>query len=392
MITKMQHQITPILGFQTMDVLLSALILATLGSFLQIGGTAWDVTSHLLQRPETFFTPSHALLYTGVGLIALIAVLCGTLLILKKELRSKPFAISLKMFIIGSGIALVAGPADFWWHQQFGIDGLLSPTHFTLAMGMLINSLATVLGLTKIEMYFSSKKKKLLIRAALIPAFASLWYTAIWCVHLFSLPFSHGQHFNFNLNPISESIIAIIGLPLISSIMFIAVSKTIGGINRFGYSSAAAIVLIGINLFAGIIPSYKDSPLFLWYILLSYSAVIIADVLLNTPLLLKGEVLKILFTGAIIGSAFYLIDFPWINLTLAYLLFPSHQIVTDLVANTIPYFLMTLPTATFIAIIPGAVIGSLGSLLLFYIQKKRLQIIRKNPLLKLGSGNHGENI
>jgi hypothetical protein len=53
---------------------------------------------------------------------------------------------------------------------------------------------------------------------------------------------------------------------------------------------------------------------------------------------------------------------------------------------------MTLPTATFIAIIPGAVIGSLGSLLLFYIQKKRLQIIRKNPLLKLGSGNHGENI
>jgi hypothetical protein len=303
-----------------MDVLLCTLIIATLGSFLQIGGTAWDVTSHLLQRPESFFTPSHALLYTGVGLIAITSALGGIVLLLNKKLRTKPIAKAFKLFIIGSAIAVVAGPADFLWHQHFGIDGLLSPTHFILATGILINSIAVVIGLSKIESEVSSKRKKLLVIAALIPAFASLWYTTIWCIHLFSLPLSHGQHFNFNLNPIAESMIAIIGIPLISSIMFLIGSKIIGGYSKFGYSSAVAIVLIGMNLFAGIVPSYKDSPLFLWYVLLSYSAVIFADLVLNTTMLFKRLPSKILLTGAIIGSAFYLIDFPWFNLTLSYLL------------------------------------------------------------------------
>ncbi len=379
LLREMQHQNYRILSFQTVDVLLCVLIIATLGSFLQIGGTAWDVTSHLLQRPESFFTPSHALLYTGVGLIAITSALGGILLLLNKEIRTKPIAKALKLFIIGSAIAVVAGPADFLWHQHFGIDGLLSPTHFTLATGVLINSIAVVIGLSKIEGEVSSKRKKLLVTAALIPAFASLWYTAIWCIHLFSLPLSHGQHFNFNLNPIAESMIAIIGIPLISSIMFLIGSKIIGGYNKFGYSSAVAIVLIGMNLFAGIVPSYKDSPLFLWYVLLSYSAVIFADFVLNTPMLFKRLPSKILLAGAIIGSAFYLIDFPWFNLTLSYFLLPSHRVVTDLVANTIPYFVITLPTAAFIAIVPGAVIGSLSSFFLFYRQKNRLQNREEEP-------------
>ena len=375
----MQHQQYRILRFQTVNVLLCALIIATLGSFLQIGGTAWDVTSHLLQRPESFFTPSHALLYTGVSLIAITSALGGILLLLNKELRTKPIAKALKLFVIGSAIAVVAGPADFLWHQQFGIDGLLSPTHFTLATGILINSTAVVIGLLKIGRDVSSKKKKHLVKAALIPAFASLWYTAIWCIHLFSLPLSHGQHFNFNLDPIAESAIAIIGIPLISSIMFLIGSKSVGRINKFGYSSTVGIVLIGMNLFAGIVPSYKDSPLLVWYVLLSYSAVIFADFILNTPLLFKTLSSKVLFTGAIIGSASYIIDFPWFNLTLSHALLPSHQLVTDLVANTIPYFLITLPTAVFIAIIPGAVIGSLSSFLLFYYQKNRLQNQEQEP-------------
>ncbi len=377
--SKMQHQRTRVPNSHLIDVLLCALIIATLGSILQIGGTAWDVTSHLLQRPESFFTPSHTLLYTGVGLIAIASALGGILLLLNKGLRSQSIAKPLKMFIIGSGIAIVAGPADFWWHQQFGIDGLLSPTHFTLATGILINSLAVVLGLSKIRMQISSKKKLLLVNATLVPAFASLWYTAIWCIHLFSLPLSHGQHFNFNLNPIAESIIGIIGIPLISSIMFVLASRTIGGVNKFGYTGAVAIVLIGMNSFAGIVPSYRDLPLFPWYVMLSYSAVILADFILNTPILLKAQPSRILIAGAIIGSSFYLIDFPWNNLTLTYMLLPSHRLVTDLVANTIPYFLDTLPTAVFIAIIPGAVIGSLSSYLLFHYQNNRPQNREEEP-------------
>ncbi|HEU4824414.1 MAG TPA: hypothetical protein VFS97_13400, partial [Nitrososphaeraceae archaeon] len=49
-----------------MNVTLAILIVATSGAFLQIGGGSWDVTSHIMQKPETFFTLSHTVLYIGV--------------------------------------------------------------------------------------------------------------------------------------------------------------------------------------------------------------------------------------------------------------------------------------------------------------------------------------
>ena len=57
------------------ELYLLIFILATLGSIMQISGTSWDVTSHLMFKPETFFTPSHTLLYSGIGLIIIATVL-----------------------------------------------------------------------------------------------------------------------------------------------------------------------------------------------------------------------------------------------------------------------------------------------------------------------------
>jgi hypothetical protein len=356
-----------------MDILLAALILATTGAFLQIGGTSWDVTSHLLQRPESFFTPSHALLYAGVGMLTIAAGTGGTLLSRNKELRTKSFATAFKLLIIGSGIALVAGPADFWWHQTFGVDGLLSPTHLTLATGMLINSVAVVLGFARIIVHFSSKSKKLMIKCALIPAFAAMWLTLIWYVHMFALPLSNGQHFNFNLDPIAETIIAIVALPLICSVVFLTASKTIGNGGKFGAASAVAIVLIGMNVFASIVPSYRAVSFLPWYALIVYPTVIIADLILNTSLLKISEKSKKIIAGAVIGSAFYMIDFPWINLTFTHLLLPTHTFITEHIANTIPYFLITLPITSIMTIIPGAIIGALSSSIFSLYNRKRVQ-------------------
>ena len=370
----MEHQSSPVLRSRTLDPLLTALILATIGAFLQIGGTSWDVTSHLLQRPESFFTPSHTLLYTGVGMVTIAAGIGGTLLLTNKELRAKSFATAFKLFIIGSGIALVAGPADFWWHQTFGVDGLLSPTHLTLATGMLINSVAVVLGLARFIEQFSSKNKKLMIKCALIPAFAAMWLTLIWYVHLFALPLSNGLHFNFNLDPIAETLIAIVALPLIGSIVFLTASKTVGGGGKFGAASAVAIVLIGINVFASIVPSYRAVSFLPWYALIVYPTVIIADLVLNTSLLKKSsEESKMVIAGAIIGAAIYVIDFPWINLTFTHLLLPTHTFITDLIANTIPYFLITLPVVSIMTIIPGAIIGALSTSIFSLYKRKQVQ-------------------
>jgi len=73
-----------------MNITIAILIIGTAGSFLQIGGTSWDITSHIMQEPETFFTPSHTVLYTGVGLLTIAAGLSGFLLLRNNELRKNP--------------------------------------------------------------------------------------------------------------------------------------------------------------------------------------------------------------------------------------------------------------------------------------------------------------
>ena len=48
-------------------------ILTSLGILLVTVGGSWDITNHLLSKPETFFSPPHALMYSGVA-ISLVGV------------------------------------------------------------------------------------------------------------------------------------------------------------------------------------------------------------------------------------------------------------------------------------------------------------------------------
>ena len=42
-------------------------VLASLGILLAAGGGSWDINNHLLNKPETFFAPPHAVLYSGAA-------------------------------------------------------------------------------------------------------------------------------------------------------------------------------------------------------------------------------------------------------------------------------------------------------------------------------------
>ena len=173
--------------YRATKLALLSLTIATAGAFLQIGGTSWDVTSHLMKEPETFFTPSHAVLYTGIGLLTLAAGIGGFVLIRNKEIRRKSFATGFKLLIIGSMVSLAAGPSDFLWHEAFGVDGLLSPPHLALITGMLINSIAVVLGLARIRYTGLTPSKEKIVRLAMIPAFASIMvHDDMVCVYVFS--------------------------------------------------------------------------------------------------------------------------------------------------------------------------------------------------------------
>ena len=215
----------PILSPSTNAIKFSLVVLmvASIGSIMQISGGNWDVTSHLLLTPESFFTPSHALLYTGIGILSLSSIMGGILMLKYRELKKSGLALSFKLLIVGSIISIISGPSDFIWHQTFGVDGFLSPTHLMLITGMLINALAVAIGLIRLNMFVKRGVFYRLARIFTIPALVALWLILISYVYMFALPISDGELFNFNLNPTAESLIALVFLPLINSGMFLFV-------------------------------------------------------------------------------------------------------------------------------------------------------------------------
>jgi hypothetical protein len=359
----LNNRIGSLFRFCPMTVSVSVLILATVGVFIQTEGASWDVMSHLLRRPETFFTPSHTMLYTGVGLLTIAATISVYLLRKNgKEIRIESFSTALKLLIIGSAVSLVAGPSDYLWHQTFGVDGLLSPTHLTLVTGMLINSIAVVLGLARIIVHLPVVRQRILVKAAMVPAFAAMWVTMIWYVYMFALPLSDGQHFNFNLNPIHEIIISIIALPTIGSVIFVTASRTIGG---FGSATAVTALLLVMNSFANIMPSSQLMPFISWYLMLIVPAVL-ADLILNMSLILRRSKNMLnaddrlaIISGAIIGSIFYMIGYPMLPITFAEPLSYTFHSMNDISVN----FVRTLPFVFIFTEIPAVAMGIIGSII-----------------------------
>lgn len=358
-----------------MDVILAILMMATAGSLLQIGGTSWDVTSHLMLEPETFFTPSHTVLYTGIGLLT-IASGIGVVLLRNKENRRNSYATAFKLLIIGSVVCLVAGPSDFLWHETFGVDGLLSPPHLALITGMLINSIAVVLGLARVIVYLPIGSKQRLIKFALVPAFAALWFTTIWYVYMFSLPFSNGENFQFNLNPNLSVLIAIVALPLLSSIIFVTASKVI---EIFGAASAVAVLVIGINVFANIIPTDGAISLLPFYLVLTIIPAITADIVLNNATIRSrvGVRRSELIAGALVGSTFYIFGYPM--LTWAFAIPLDMQFVhlqgIEAISNLTSNFLSTLSTILATTLVPGILMGIAGAFL-----SKKLMLLTSSHL------------
>lgn len=358
------------ISFSTLNLSIFFLIISSIGTIIQIWGGSWDVTSHVLNEPESFFTPSHSLLYLGIGLIA-ISALAGSILIKKEEIKNTSLPGAFKLLFIGSLLTIIAGPSDFLWHNAFGFDGLLSPSHITLVTGMLINSVAVFMGLFRLVKYVQQKQKQRLIQFFLIPSLSSLWYTSIWYTFMFVLPFSDSDFFNFNLDSYSATIIAAVTLPLINSLMFLSASKALN--NRFGSGFLVASLLIGINVFTTIIPA-KDLliPVLPWYIVTNLGAFLLADIILNSQFFKSFNLLyNKLVAGTIVGSIFYFLNYPMITWTFGNLL--GYNL--DSINGVLPTFLNTIVPLSILTLVTGSIMGLVGSLLFsriehwFYLKK-----------------------
>jgi hypothetical protein len=344
--------------FNTHTLFLTSFFIGLAGVSLSMWGASWDITSHLLRTPETFFTPSHLVLYTGVGISLISAILVLTLILTKKEVKGRPFVFGAKIIIAGAIMQIIAGPGDFYWHELFGIDGLLSPTHLALAVGIMMVSVGSTIGFARIRTEINQKNNFLKI---ILPiSFGIFWFSVMWLIFFFVLPISEGDTHNFNPNPYVALTLGVILLPFSFSLVFWFASKTIG---NFGAASAAAIVFLVMNITSNIFTSEKLLFYLPWFAAPMISA-ILADYILNKKIkskFLQNHSVKI--SGAVLGSMFFMFCFPMLSMT-----FLDFYVFNDVFSyDVIHSSSNTIANIWLITIIPGALFGMAG---LMFAEKK----------------------
>ncbi len=105
------------------------------------GGVYLDGWAHQhVPSLETFFTPWHAVFYSGYLAIAVVIGATAARYWLKGHALGTLLPAGYELSLAGVVVFALGGVGDLIWHSLFGIeasvDALLSPTHLILAMGM----------------------------------------------------------------------------------------------------------------------------------------------------------------------------------------------------------------------------------------------------------------
>jgi hypothetical protein len=217
--------------------------LVSIGIFVSAAGGSRDISNHLLNKPETFFSIPHFVLYTGVVVATFGLVTVRMAYRDDKSIydNNNSLKLSSKLIFVGISMLVIAGPIDFAWHSAFGLDGLLSPPHFVLLLGMIISSLGAMLGIISyvngsktfnlVDDRKVTHKKDLslelkttrfpnsgkLLLPLIFIGVLSIWMTLDGLIGMFSLPFSKTQYFDFNLDPFLSAVLTTVGYPLLIS-------------------------------------------------------------------------------------------------------------------------------------------------------------------------------
>jgi hypothetical protein len=243
------------------STLLWIYFLVALGVALQVGAANWDIIWHGVVNVESFFTPPHTVLYSGVGL-SLIATVAGIVISIKhKSSLKNSFAIfhkiphPLKLIALGCLVELFSGQFDNWWHTNFGFDGLLSPPHLMLISGMLLSIIGALIGT---HLFESCRKFKIMSEMI---CYGILWLIAINFVFMFTLPFSEGQYFDFNPSPTAALILGSTLPSIFTAIIFYSLQNlkfpfrmTVVTATLMAIQSSATIT--SNNYFVGLLPLY----------------------------------------------------------------------------------------------------------------------------------------
>jgi hypothetical protein len=325
--------------------LFAGYVLVSLGMLLAAGGGSWDITNHLLNKPETFFAPPHAVLYSGAASAVIGAVLVFSASKSGSGAAAGRMIWPVKLVIAGVVMLISAAPVDFGWHSVFGLDGLFSPPHFVLVSGMVVGSAGALVGLAQ-----STKRlPSVLIVIAILP----IWLGASGMIDMFSLPFSETEYFNFNPHPTLGVVVATLAFPFLISACLIGSSALTG--KRFGVLSMAGAAFIIIGVLTSIIPNSALTPTIPFY-MSSIIPIVAADALVA----FSRSRFSVYAAGTIVSLAFFMLYYPLITYTYnevfgSKVVWPSMiaQIYFEMIQNVFP-----------LVVIPTAAMGILGALLI----------------------------
>ena len=112
-----------------------------------VGGLFLDGWAHNHGRVDnTFFTPWHAVFYSGYFAVAAVLALLVWGSWMRGEQWQRDLALPYRIAILAAPGFGMAGVADLWWHTTYGFEAgielLLSPPHLALATSMVFICLA----------------------------------------------------------------------------------------------------------------------------------------------------------------------------------------------------------------------------------------------------------
>ena len=347
------------LNIHSERIFLIGCVLISFGILLVTVGGSWDITNHLLSKPDTFFSPPHAVMYFGVT-ISLIGTGISFLSWRRLQKSRNLYFPSLRNSLIGIGLLSSAGPFDFVWHSNFGLDGLLSPPHLTLIAGMFFCATGGMTGISKFLRNHRSKRQH---NYLLILAVMPVWLSGSGIISSLSLPFSNTDYFQFNPEPTFAFIVATLGFPFLISTSCLLIYRLSNF--RFGMISILGSMFLLIYSSTAIIPNFAimDSMTF-------YSLNVIPFIAADVILFFNKDKKALMFVGGLLGSTFYMAYYPYVMYTF------NEILLGKLVSPSLIYFVYfeMIYDVLALTIIPAIIMGILAVFVSEKASKRTLEV------------------
>ncbi|HKW91416.1 MAG TPA: hypothetical protein VJX92_05915 [Methylomirabilota bacterium] len=279
-----------------------------------LGGLFLDGWAHTHGRVDnTFFTPWHAVLYSGYLLVALFLIATTGW----NRRRGHPWLRALPAgydwSLVGVLLWIPGGLADMLWHEVFGfeasVDALLSPPHLVLALGYGLMASGPLRAAWRRPDRWSGRFSRLLPALLSLTLLLSLITFFTQIAHPIANLWGHG------MGPSSRGLasvaaeLGVTGLLLEAMILMGAILLLV---RRFVLPFGALTVMMGVNgALMGVLYEHGDYPIA--QVLATAAAGLIADLLLR---LLKpgGRVLRLRFFAFAVPTVLYLFYFVTLRL------------------------------------------------------------------------------